>query len=382
VIIPSDRLRLRQAGHGAGLPFFLIFTLLWLSSSVEAVSVRGVWVVRHDITTPERVRQVVDTADRAGTKTLFVQVRGRGDAYYQSALVPIAEDVEEGFDPLGAVLSEARTRGMTVHAWFNVYLTWYQDRWPKAENHILATHPEWFASSSDGIDMGTTGPLDDLVGRGVEGRYLSPSNDDARRHLLVALHELVRAYDVDGIHLDYVRYPNEHYDFGPAAVDEFSRAYRRDVRKMDEADRRAWLAWRSEQVTEFVQRVHRLRQKVRPTLRVSAAVKPDMLRAYRRYGQDWVRWLNRRYVDFVVPMFYVGSIEKLTEQMEAVERYALKGYVLAGIGAWNQRPRDTLSQAERAIATGMDGFVIFSYRTMIDQPKLVTALSDRFGEDR
>ena len=151
MIIPSDRLRLRQAGHGAGLPFFLIFTLLWLSSSVEAVPVRGGWVVRHDITTPERVRQVVDTADRAGTKTLFVQVRGRGDAYYQSALVPIAEDVEEGFDPLGAVLSEARTRGMTVHAWFNVYLTWSQARWPEL---IWAPPGLWTTWSAEGWKAG------------------------------------------------------------------------------------------------------------------------------------------------------------------------------------------------------------------------------------
>jgi uncharacterized lipoprotein YddW (UPF0748 family) len=381
VTFSSERAYTGQAGQPVGLPFLLVCALLLLCvpSGIWGAPVRGLWVVRHDISTPDRARQVVETAARAGLTTLFVQVRGRGDAYYRSTLVPIAEDVEEGFDPLKTVLALAQNRGMTVHVWFNVYLTWHQDRRPESDSHVLATHPEWFATSGDGIDMGASDLTTDLRSRGVEGRYLSPSSRGAQRHLLAVLNELLRSYRVDGIHLDYVRYPNEHYDFSPAAVGSFTRAYRSDPRASDDASRRAWMAWRSDQVTQFVQKVNRLCQQIRPEIRVSAAVKPDMLRAYQRYGQDWVRWLNRRYVDFVVPMFYVGSLDKLTEQMEAVRRFALKGYVLAGIGAWNQGITDTLGQAERAIATGLDGYVIFSYRTLIDQPELVSALADRFG---
>ena len=377
----SERACTGQAGQVVGLPFLIVSALiLWMPALIWATPVRGLWVVRHDISTPGRVREVVDTAVRAGMTTLFVQVRGRGDAYYRSALVPMAEDVEDGFDPLEAVLVLARARGLTVHAWFNVYLTWSQDRWPSSNTHVLTKQPEWFATSDDGLDMGSSDPGIDFKSRGIEGRYLSPASIGAQRHLLAVLNELLRNYRVEGIHLDYVRYPNEHYDFGSTAVRAFARAYRRVPRVMDDADRRAWLAWRSDQVTQFVQKVNRLCQQIRPEIRVSAAVKPDMLRAYQRYGQDWVRWLNRRYLDFVVPMFYVGSLDKLAEQMESVRRFALKGYVLAGIGAWNQDIPDTLVQAERAIATGLDGYVIFSYRTLVDQPELVEALADRFGQ--
>ncbi len=378
----SERACSGQAGQWVGLPFLLVLAL-GFRSPVEARSapVRGLWVVRHDIATAAGVREVVETAVRAGTTTLFVQVRGRGNAYYRSALVPLAEDVEEGFDPLADVLAQARDHGLTVHAWFNVYLTWYTDGWPNSDTHVLVKHPDWFATSIDGIDMGATDLGVDLRPRGVEGRYLSPSHPGVGRHLLAVANELLRRYPVNGLHLDYVRYPNEHYDYSPTATAAFEQSYRRNPREMDDADRSAWVAWRSDHVTQFVQRVKRLCRQIRPEIRVSAAVKPDILRAYRRYGQDWVRWLNRRYVDFVVPMFYVGSLDELSQQMEAVRRYALKGHVLAGIGAWNQRAADTLLQAEKATATGLDGYVIFSYRTLIEQPDLVEALADRFGQD-
>ena len=108
-----------QPGLISWLPIF--FVLAW--GTVKADPVRGVWVVRHDMATPASVATVVETAKNAGMNTLFVQVRGRGDAYYRSDLVPLAEDVESGFDPLAACLKLANRQGINVHAWINVYLT-------------------------------------------------------------------------------------------------------------------------------------------------------------------------------------------------------------------------------------------------------------------
>ena len=80
-------------------------------------------------------------------------------------------------------------------------------------------------------------------------------------------------------------------------------------------------------------------------------------------------------------MFYVGTNERIAEMMATVRRYVVKGQVLAGVGAWNQSPEDTMMQAATSKAIDLDGFVIFSYRTLVDQPELVDALADRYGGD-
>ena len=341
---------------------------------------RAVWVVRHEMTTPERVRGLVARATEAGLNTLFVQVRGRGDAYYASSLVPEGEGVEEDFDPLQLCIELASKAGLRVHAWVNVYLTWYPDR-PPPLSHILRSNPDWFMISQDGIDLGQQKLHTDLVKRGVEGRYLSPANPAVSRHLLRVIDELVSGYAVDGIHLDYVRYPKEHYDFSPIA----QSVYWSDTDKEAPAtgsstdDRKVWNRWRSEQVTRFVRSTKELVRKRRKTVEVSAAVKPDHVLAYQRYGQNWVHWVNRRYLDFVIPMFYTGTTEKVKEQMRTVRKYVQKGRVYAGIGAWNQTTANTLDQIDAAFATRLSGFSLFSYDTVVTSSDLRTALRERYA---
>src|SRR5438045_7242526 len=95
-------------------------------STAGRAEMRGLWVVRTGLLTPEAVDRVVDAAARAGFNALFVQVRGRGDAFYTSRLVPRSELLRgqpARFDPLGRLLLRARQRGLQVHAWVNVLLT-------------------------------------------------------------------------------------------------------------------------------------------------------------------------------------------------------------------------------------------------------------------
>src|SRR5262245_51775245 len=90
------------------------------------LEMRGLWVVRTGLVSPEAVDRVVDEAARAGFNALFVQVRGRGDAFYASYLVPRSELLRgqrADFDPLGRLLARARERGLQVHAWVNVLLS-------------------------------------------------------------------------------------------------------------------------------------------------------------------------------------------------------------------------------------------------------------------
>src|SRR5215216_5144807 len=101
-------------------------TSLWLlllaGPLVGAQEVRALWVVRTTLTSPEKIRQLVSSAADNGFNTLIVQIRGRGDAYYNSRVEPRSIDLKDqppSFDPLALTLTEAHKRGLKVHGWLN-----------------------------------------------------------------------------------------------------------------------------------------------------------------------------------------------------------------------------------------------------------------------
>src|SRR5690606_16902094 len=100
--------------------------------------VRGLWVLRSSLTTPGKIDELVRTAVDGGYNTLLVQVRGRGDAYYQSAVDPRSDDLAgqpASFDPLQRVIERAQASGLKVHAWFNVNLVSGAAGLPRSRTH-------------------------------------------------------------------------------------------------------------------------------------------------------------------------------------------------------------------------------------------------------
>src|SRR5262249_8971090 len=184
-----------------------------LSAEAMPRELRGLWVVRTALVSPAQVDRVVDDATEAGFNALFVQVRGRGDAFYDPRLVSrslLLAQQPVSFDPFARLLDRARSRGLEVHAWVNVLLTAHFGQ-PLPERHILRQPPEWVMvpRGSAAAALGATpaalfrlgdhakGDLD------VEGQYLSPSAPGVPEHLEAVVREIVRAYPVDGLHLDF-----------------------------------------------------------------------------------------------------------------------------------------------------------------------------------
>lgn len=382
--------------HVLGRRFACLCLVLCLWSTAAAGTggpneeFRGLWVVRHWLNSREQAMRAVRTAVDGGMNALLVQVRGRGDAFYASRLVPRAESLSEpDFDPLALLVEEGHLAGLEVHAWVNIYLAWHPtERRPQSPQHVFLLHPEWFMQSADGIDLGRVALNGvDLVKRSVEGRYLSPGNSDVRTHLLRVIEEIVTEYDVDGIHMDYVRYPNIHYDYNPAVTAEFAKRsgfdpteWKKDREKPagDESGanevRVAWEKWRSGQVDMLVGQVRELLLRLKPGTRLSAAVKPDIESAYSQYGQDWTGWVNGGLVDFVVPMFYEGSTADIGRQMTAVRKRVKRGRLFAGIGIWNQGADDTVAQIDVARKAGLQGVVLFSADGFVQQGSLAGRL--------
>ena len=184
--------------------------------------VRALWITRFDYTTPEDVSSIVSNVAAAGFTDIFFQVRGNATAFYRSEREPWAYELsgsrvervgtDPGWDPLQRALDTARPHGLRVHAYINVLPGWkgLEDP-PAAAGQLWTAHPEWFMVDSLGGKMLPT-----------SGWYafINPVLPEVREHLRGIVGELCR-YDVDGIHLDYIRYP---YDYRLVAPQRYPDA--------------------------------------------------------------------------------------------------------------------------------------------------------------
>lgn len=106
--------------------------------------VPALWVTRTTLSSPDKIEQMVRAAQTAGFNTLIVQVRGRGDAYYDSAIDSRATELlaRPGFDPLAELLARAKPAGLSVHAWINANLVSSAAELPASRQHLIYRHPE------------------------------------------------------------------------------------------------------------------------------------------------------------------------------------------------------------------------------------------------
>lgn len=336
--------------------------------------VRGLWVVRTSMRTRSSVERVVALASSSNFNALFVQVNGRGEAYYTSAVLPKAPDVEDGFDPLAFCIERAHAAGLQVHAWINAFTVGKLGCREYEPGHVLSRHPEWALTDDKGVSTL------DYSQEMAEGELVSPMLDPAIEGVKAYVHdvfmEVVRNYDVDGVHFDYIRYPSPRFGYGAEAKAAF-----RDLAGPDRADlgQGEWDAFRRDQVTEVVRRVYQDVKRVKPWVAVSCAVLPDAADAAERTFQDWKTWLDQDIVDFVVPMAYAPDEEIFVRRVrDAVGAASGWGRVVAGIGAYNMLddPAGCIERVEAARSMKTAGVVLFSYDAISDRPEYWQALAD------
>jgi len=286
--------------------FLLLFALgAWVTAPALAGNpsrtpkreVRAVWITTvlgldwpksNDPAEQRRsLREMVERLHQAHFNTIFFQVRGRADALYRSRYEPWSQQltgtlgVDPGWDPLEFIITEAHERGMELHAWFNTFLVKTGARPPVTDPlHVILAHPEWL--------------------RQVEGEWwFDPGLPEVRSYLVDVSMDILRRYDVDGLHFDFIRYPSKPFP------DEASfRRY--GGGKLSRED------WRRENVTSFVRMFHEASGLVKPMLKISAAPiglytnigKGKGLQGFSELYQDSRRWLREGTMDFLVPQDY------------------------------------------------------------------------------
>jgi uncharacterized lipoprotein YddW (UPF0748 family) len=223
---------------------------------------------------------------------------------------------------------------------------------------------------------------------GIEGLYTSPIVPAAAAHVESVVRDIARRYDVDGIHLDYARYPSARFDYSRAALAEFKKDVRPtltapvrvDLDRRERVDLFAypdalpaeWKAFRVSRMTSLMGRLRSAVKTARPDALVTVAAAPDLEDALDQKLQDWGGWLESGTVDAVCPMAYTPEPERFAQQIAAARDVAGGGAVWAGIGAYRLTAARTIENIRTARRLGTAGIVLFSYDSLID-PKQASA---------
>lgn len=328
---------------------------------------RGVWVSRWQYSSANDLQAVVNDAVATNLNAIFLQVRGEADAFYDSSLEPWSRILSgtlgqnPGWDPLAELLTRAHAAGLQVHAWVNTFPAWQSATPPgnATPAHALNANPSWLCANQNGTPMA---PGESSY------QFFSPGNPAVRAHIAAVLEDLAEKYDIDGLHLDYVRYPGPTYCHDAASVAEYDR-----LRAIDPT--LAWAAFQRENVARTVQAVRARLLDVRPNAVLTAATWgiyrnkwnwSSVSKGYDDYFQDAHGYIGRGLLDAIVPMTYWAStavegqrldFAALTEDHVAAAAAAGR-YAFAGISAEHDGT-ELLRQVQIARGKGARGVVFF-----------------------
>lgn len=302
---------------------------------------------------PRTCRQLKD----AGISDLYVNVAGAAFAHYASAVLPRSRVFDEQGDQLAACLAAAKPLGLRVHAWLLCFST----EGATQERLAIFAQRGWVLTQPDGSPR----------------PWLDPAVPEVRTYLESAVRELAVKYATDGVHLDFVRYPDFMSSLGPTVKTRFERATGRRAADWPEDVksgplRPLFIRWRAEQVSDFVQAARKAVRRAAPGKLVTAAVFGKYPSCLDAVGQDWESWVNIGLVDYVTPMNYTEDLAKFNEwlgQQTRTRRQAIR--VVPGIGVTAAESRldaaQVIDQIQAARRAGCPGFALFDLDTTLRQ---------------
>ncbi|WP_244350871.1 glycoside hydrolase family 10 protein [Thermostichus vulcanus] len=364
---------------------------LWANYPVDRLTalpeVRAIWLDRGTIVESRSetgLAQVFDRLAQAGINTVFFETMNAGFAIHPSRVAPQQNPLTRGWDPLRAAVRLAHERGMELHAWIWTFAVGNirHNILPEINlpqdyiGPVLTAHPDWANMDDRG----------NLFPRGQPETWLDPANPQVRSYLLALTRELVQDYRVDGIHLDYIRYPFQNapsrnvFGFGRAARQGFQQLSGVDPLQLDPlSDRSLWQLWtryRTQQVNEVVESIARTARSLNPHVILSAAVYalPQNERL-QKLQQDWEEWIQAGELDLLIPLTYAGNTRRLAQlvqpNLEIVSRSS--ALFLPSLNLLNLPAVEFLDQMQvvRDLPTG--GFALFAVRQFT--PELEEILS-------
>jgi uncharacterized lipoprotein YddW (UPF0748 family) len=278
---------------------------------------RGLWVATaNNIDWPSRrgldprrqqaeLIAILDRAAQLHLNAIILQVRPSCDALYDSKIEPWSEYLtgtmglapSPYYDPLAFAVAEAHKRGLELHAWFNPFRVRFRElKTAAAPNHVSRAHPE-------------------LVRAVGSYLWLDPGDPRARGHSLSVILDVVRRYDIDGVHLDDYFYPYPEKDYKAADFPDNAlwQRYQRQGGKLSRGD------WRRENINTFIRVVYASIKKEKPWVKFGvspfgiwrpgrpAQTTTTGFDAYELLFADSRTWLASGWVDYFSPQLYWPS---------------------------------------------------------------------------
>lgn len=297
---------------------------LWRAYPTDSLAslpeIRAIWLDRGTIVeakSPAGLKKVFDRMAASGVNTVFIEAVNAGYPIYPSSVAPEQNPLTRGWDPMAAAVDLAKERNMEIHAWVWVFAVGNRRHnriVGKDSNYpgpVLSRYPDW----ADQNTKGEIFPPEDKP-------FLDPANPEAQDYLIRLYREILTRYDVDGLQLDYIRYPRQSgwhtASYGEASRSGFRQLTGIDPTQISPKDRSLWWLWtqyRAEQINQFVARVATELRPLRPRLVISAAVFPwKQIDRLNRIQQNWETWVGEGQVDWLVPMTYAPETSRFLQE--------------------------------------------------------------------
>ena len=331
---------------------------------------RAFWVdaFHAGIKSPAEIDQLIRDVRAARANAVLVQVRRRGDAYYNRSIEPRAPELRKqpDYDPLAYLIAAAHAArpAIEVHAWLAALPIATASAPPAAPEHVYHSH----GPAAPGDEMWLSVAVDGTLAA-EDTLSLDPGHPAATQHIVDVVLNLVRNYNVDGIHLDRIRYAGQEFGYNPVSLARFAAAY--GIPGVPAAADPTWRAWRRDQVTALMRQIYLETVALKPKVKLSAATitwgnGPANDAEWRRSSaltgvfQDWPGWLRDGILDMAIPMNYDREFDArqkvwFDRWIEWEKNHRASRHLVIGLGAFLNATADTVAQAQRALAPSARG---------------------------
>jgi len=287
----------------------------------------------------------------AGFNMVLPNMLWGGRAHYASDVLPRSATFRRYGDQVEQCVRAAKKHGLEVHVW--------------KVNYNLSGAPADFVET-----IRRKGRLQ-MTAAGQPHPWLCPSHPENQKLEVESMLEVARKYPVAGLHFDYIRYPGRESCYCAGCRERFEADSGQKVANWpgdcySGSRRKEYNDWRCRQITTVVAALHREGKRLRPELKISAAVFGSYPACRESVAQDWPKWVEAGYLDFVCPMDYTNSDLGFTNLVEnQVRLVGGRIPVYPGIGATASNstlsPDRVVGQIHHARRLGAAGFTIFDF---------------------
>ncbi|MBU1099181.1 MAG: family 10 glycosylhydrolase [Bacteroidetes bacterium] len=347
--------------------FLLSLVLVGSVFAQLARETRAVWLTTNfrldwpPKTTNQQIQQaelsnIINDIKKKKLNTLFFQVRSNGTTMFESSFEPYSPYLTgktgkmPDYDPLEEAIKLSRKRGLEIHAWVNVMRCFAGEELFILENpkHLFNTHRNWLVERKDD---------------GRKAYWLDPGLPEVRNYLVELFAEIVKVYDIDGLHLDFIRYPGKDF------ADDFSYNLYGDGQSRDD--------WRRNNINLFIEQLNYRIKEIKPYIKLGVTpigIYENIqgargLEGYSSVFQDTRKWLKTGLIDYAVPQIYWNF--KDNPKFDVLARdWQLNSYgrnMILGIAAYKPEVKAEIeNMIEYSRHIGAQGIAFFRYEHIKD----------------